>query len=147
MPSADRQHMALEARRLGATHQSLREVIADEVRTAILDGRFQPGERLVEDRLAAAYGVSRNPVREALRALEGEGLVVVKPRRGAFVATLSGDEAHEIIELRAALEGLSARLAARRGAAATKAQIADVSRIEATRKIDLRIQGMSSLDA
>lgn len=99
---------------LGSRHPSLREAITDAIRSAILTGRYRPGERLVEDRLAAEYGVSRNPVRESLRLLESEGLVEVVPRRGATVASFSDDEAREIIELRAALEGLSARLAARR---------------------------------
>jgi DNA-binding GntR family transcriptional regulator len=111
---------------LGASHRSLRDVITDAIRQSILSGAFKPGERLVEDRLAADYGVSRNPVREALRSLQGEGLVEVAPRRGAVVARLSDEEAREIIELRAALEGLSARLACRRSTPALKATIAEI---------------------
>ncbi|NBB83674.1 MAG: FCD domain-containing protein [Alphaproteobacteria bacterium] len=99
---------------LGESHQSLNDLVRTALRDAILSGRFRPGERLVEDRLARMFGVSRNPVREALKALHSEGIVAITPRRGATVARLSIEEAEEVIELRAALEGLSARLAARR---------------------------------
>ncbi len=88
--------------------------LADALRAAILSGRHQPGERLVEDKLAAEYGGSRVPVREALQTLAGEGLVELAPHRGACVADLSGDLAEELVEVRATLEGLNARLAARR---------------------------------
>ena len=77
-------------------------------------GDLQPGERLLEDRLAEELGVSRNPVREALRALENTGLVEVRPRRGAHVATLDPERAVELLELRAELEAFAAQLAARR---------------------------------
>lgn len=72
------------------------------------------GERLVEDRIAADLGVSRIPVREALRLLVAEGLVEIAPRRGASVAVMSRELAMEMVEVRATLEGLNARLAARR---------------------------------
>jgi DNA-binding GntR family transcriptional regulator len=75
---------------------------------------LKPGERLVEGRLADELGVSRNPVREAIRALASEGLIEVTARRGAAVATMTEQEARETIELRALLEGQNARLAARR---------------------------------
>lgn len=91
-----------------------------------MSGRYRPGERLVEDKLAADFGVSRNPVRESLRTLEAEGLVEIRPRRGAFVATLSDEEVRELIELRASLEGLGAGLAARRRSAELSAQIEDL---------------------
>jgi DNA-binding GntR family transcriptional regulator len=99
---------------LGDRHRSLNDMVTAALRSAIMEGRFKPGERLVEDRIARLFGVSRNPVREALRILRSEGLVEIAPRRGASVAALSPDEAREVIELRAALEGLCARLAARR---------------------------------
>jgi DNA-binding GntR family transcriptional regulator len=88
--------------------------VADALRQAILSGRYAPGERLIEDRLAAEYGGSRVPVREALKTLAGEGLVELKPHRGACVADLAAGEVEELIEVRATLEGLNARLAARR---------------------------------
>jgi DNA-binding GntR family transcriptional regulator len=75
---------------------------------------LKPGERLVEGRLADELGVSRNPVREAIRALASEGLIEVTARRGAAVATMTEQEARETVEVRALLEGHNARLAARR---------------------------------
>ena len=100
--------------RVGSAHRSLRDVVIDTIREAIVYGQYQPGDRLVEDKLAEELAVSRNPIREALLALEGEGLVKMVPRKGATVAHLSEEETREIVELQAALEGLSARLAARR---------------------------------
>ena len=94
--------------------RSLNDRVREALREAILAGVHRPGDRLIERPPAARFGVSRNPVREALKALDSEGLVEIAPRRGAVVARLSSDEAQEVIELRAALEGLGARLAARR---------------------------------
>jgi DNA-binding GntR family transcriptional regulator len=115
-PQSKASHRASEQTTLppGATHASLRDVITNAIRQAILSGRYLPGERLVEDRLAADFAVSRNPIRDSLRVLESEGLINIAPRRGATVAQLSKEEMLEIIELRAALEGLSARMACRR---------------------------------
>src|SRR5258706_7572952 len=87
--------------------------LADELRQAILAGRYAPGERLVEDRLAEEFGGSRVPVREALKTLAGEGLIALTPRRGACVADLSGDDVEELVEVRATLQGPTPRLAAR----------------------------------
>jgi DNA-binding GntR family transcriptional regulator len=89
--------------------------VVAELRQAILSGQLKPGERLVEERLAEGLGVSRNPVREAIRALASEGLVEVTARRGASVLRLTEQEARETIEVRALLEGHNARLAARHG--------------------------------
>ena len=98
----------------GSAPPRLREVVAAELRRMILGGRLVPGERLVEDRLAELLGVSRNPVREAIRVLEAEGFVDAAPRRGVFVATLDEQQADDIFEVRLALEPLGARLAAQR---------------------------------
>ncbi len=98
----------------GAANYPLGQVVVDALRKAILSATYKPGERLVEDRLATGMGVSRVPIREALRVLASEGLVEIAPRRGATVAALSRDAAREMIEVRATLEGLNARLAARR---------------------------------
>jgi DNA-binding GntR family transcriptional regulator len=87
--------------------------VVAELRQAILSGQLKPGERLIEERLAEELGVSRNPVREAIRALASEGLVEVTARRGASVLKLTEQEARETIEVRALLEGHNARLAAR----------------------------------
>ena len=98
---------------LGAEHVSLSQRVAEELRRSILTNRRRPGDRLVEDRLSEELGVSRIPVREALRVLAGEGLVDVQPRRGASVADVSPEVARDLVEVRATLEGLNARLAAR----------------------------------
>jgi DNA-binding GntR family transcriptional regulator len=94
-------------------HPPLHGRVVAQLRQAILCGRLKPGERLIEERLAENLGVSRNPVREAIRALASEGLVEVTARRGASVLKLTAQEARETIEVRALLEGHNARLAAR----------------------------------
>jgi DNA-binding GntR family transcriptional regulator len=93
---------------------SLTKVASDRIRGRILDGTLKPGERLVEDRLSIELGVSRVPVREALLGLSREGLVRLEPRRGASVAEVTPRIVDELVEVRALLEGLNARLAARR---------------------------------
>jgi DNA-binding GntR family transcriptional regulator len=100
--------------RVGGSMPGLNDMVRAALYEGILRGRYRPGTRLVEGRLAAEFGVSRNPVREALKALATEGVVTIEPRRGAIVAHVSETEFEEVIELRAALEGLAARLAARR---------------------------------
>ncbi len=101
---------------IAAAEPPLRERVTEQIRTAILSGRLRPGERLVEESLAEDFRVSRNPVREALRSLAAEGLVVLTPRRGAAVANFTPEEGREMIEVRAMLEAMNARLAARRRA-------------------------------
>lgn len=113
---------------VGTRPQSLNDQIRDSLRDAILLGDFKPGDRLVEGRLAERFGVSRNPVREALKVLGNEGLITISPRRGAVVAELSASEAADVVELRAALEGFSARLAARRLDPEAGTLLADVLR-------------------
>jgi DNA-binding GntR family transcriptional regulator len=111
---------------LGSAHRPLRDVVTTELRRRILTGEFAPGERLVEDRLAELLGVSRNPVREAIRVLATEGFIEVTPRRGAAVSRLSEAEAEELFDVRMALEALAARLAARKASAASAANLREV---------------------
>jgi DNA-binding GntR family transcriptional regulator len=92
----------------------LNQVVAGAIRSRILAGTFAPGERLAEEKLSLELGVSRVPVREALRHLAAEGLVVLRPRRGAVVFSHTPEEMRDLVEVRATLEGLNARLAARR---------------------------------
>lgn len=92
--------------------KTLRELALDKVRDAIVDGYFKPGDRLVERDLCAKLGVSRTIVREVLRHLESEGLVATLPNKGPIVARLELKEAKQIYEIRAALEGMAARLCA-----------------------------------
>lgn len=99
---------------VGATHRTLRQAVADEIHGLITSGELKPGERLVEDRLAAQLGVSRNPVREAIRLLESTGLVEVRPRRGAYVTSVDVDDIVQVLQLRAVLEGHAAACAAER---------------------------------
>lgn len=99
---------------IGNSHESINSAVTNSIRKAILSGKLAPGERLTEIALAKTFGVSRNPVREALRVLEVEGIVEINPRKGARVVLLSTEEIQEIIELRAELEGMSAKYAARR---------------------------------
>lgn len=93
-------------------YKPLREVVFESVRAAIISGVLKPGERLMEVQLAEKLGVSRTPVREAIRKLELEGLVLMMPRKGAYVADLSIKDITEVLEIRAALEGLASGLAA-----------------------------------
>lgn len=97
---------------IGQAHRTLREIVADEIRQMIMSGELQPGERLFEDRLAERLGVSRNPVREALRALESTGLVEVVPRRGAYVSNVDAEQTRQLLELRSVLEAYAAEQAA-----------------------------------
>ena len=98
---------------VGSSHQTLREVAAEEIRGMIMRGELQQGERLFEDRLAEQLGVSRNPVREAIRALEGTGLVEVIARRGAYVSRLDPLKIRQLLELRSVIEAYAAELAAK----------------------------------
>jgi DNA-binding GntR family transcriptional regulator len=104
---------------------SLSRVVSEQIRGRILDGSLKPGERLVEDRLSAELGVSRVPVREALRGLSVEGLVTLLPRRGATVVEITPETVAELVEVRALLEGLNARLAAQRHDPEIVAQLED----------------------
>lgn len=97
-----------------AEHPSLQERIYQLLRTAIIERRLQPGQPLVESKLAATLGISRNPIREAVRRLQQEGLVEARPRGGASVAAYSVEEADDLYRIRAALEGVAAALAAER---------------------------------
>lgn len=95
-------------------YKPLREIVFEHLREAIIKGKLRPGERLMEMQLADEMGVSRTPVREAIRKLELEGLVIMIPRRGAYVADLSIKDVAETFEIRSALEALAASLAAER---------------------------------
>ncbi len=103
----------LEPIRLDA-YRPLREVVSETLRQAIKDGVLKPGERLMEIQLAEELGVSRTPIREAIRKLELEGFVVMIPRRGTYVADISLKDIAQVFEIRSALEGLAASLAAER---------------------------------
>lgn len=85
----------------------LRDVVFNTLRQAILKGELKPGERLMEIALAERLGVSRTPIREAMRKLELEGLVVMIPRRGAQVANITEKDLNDVLEVRIALENIA----------------------------------------
>ncbi len=88
----------------------LRDVVFQTLRTAILRGELKPGERLMELQLAAQLGVSRTPIREAIRMLEQEGLAIMIPRKGAEVAQMTEKDVDDVLQIRCVLEELAARL-------------------------------------
>lgn len=92
----------------------LRDVVFNTLRKAILRGNLEPGERLREIHLADKLGVSRTPIREAIRKLELEGLVLMIPRRGAEVAEITEKSLRDVLEVRSALEELAVDLACER---------------------------------
>lgn len=96
------------------SYRPLRDVVVDNIRQAIVSGQFPAGMRLMELQLAEEMGVSRTPVREAIRKMELEGLVVMIPRRGAYVADISIQDINEVYQIRTALDVLAAGLAAER---------------------------------
>jgi len=102
---------------IGTAHRPLRDKVVDEFRRRIIDGVYEPGDRLTEERLADDFGVSRNPVREAIRVLEAEGFLHAQPRRGAVVASLSVRDVEDLFDVRLSLETLAATLAAERAGA------------------------------
>ncbi|WP_300277198.1 GntR family transcriptional regulator [Peptacetobacter sp.] len=95
-------------------YKPLRDVVFESLRKAIVEGNLKPGQRLMEVQLAEQLGVSRTPVREAIRKLELEGFVIMLPRKGAYVADMSVKDIIDVLEVRGALEGLAANLAAER---------------------------------
>ncbi len=108
-------------------YQPLRDMVFDVLMNAIMQGQLSPGERLLEVQLADEMGVSRTPVREAIRRLELEGFVVMVPRKGAYVAGLSIDDVESVYEIRTALETLAVRLAAQRMEAADYEQLDELA--------------------
>jgi DNA-binding GntR family transcriptional regulator len=129
MLTEDSDLLKVESRRLfDEVYQRLRE--------AIVTGLFSPGERFVERSLTTRLSVSRTPLREAMKRLEEEGLIVCYPHRGCFVRTPSYDEARQAYEMRRAVEGMAGELAAQRATGA------DLDRIE-----DVLIRGRAALAA
>ena len=94
--------------------RSLPEIVAERLVDAIRSGELQPGERVVESKLAKRFGVSRGPLREALRSLQANQLLESRNGHGAYVATLSADDLRDMLNVRAVLEGLAAKLVAQR---------------------------------
>lgn len=95
-------------------HRPLREIVYEELKMQILTGKIVPGTRMMEVELAEDMGVSRTPIREAIRKLEKEGLVTIEPRRGAYASQISVKDMVDILEVRQDMEGLAAYFAASR---------------------------------
>jgi DNA-binding GntR family transcriptional regulator len=101
----------------------LSKVLCDQLETMILSGQMKPGERLNEQQLAQRFGVSRGPIREAVRALEGAGYVEAVTNKGVFVRQVTMAEVRELYDVRAALFGLAGRLLAERASDAIIAKL------------------------
>ena len=92
-------------------HRPLREIVYEELKRQILVGEIAPGTRMMEVDLADVMGVSRTPVREAIRKLEKEGLVTIEPRKGAYASNISIKDMVDVLEVRQGLEGMAAAIA------------------------------------
>ena len=106
----------------------LRDVVFNTLREAILRGELKPGERLMEIQLSNKLGVSRTPIREAIRKLELEGLVLMIPRKGAEVAQITEKSLRDVLEVRRALENLAVQLACLRMSPQTLADLKAAAR-------------------
>ncbi len=95
-------------------HRPLREIVYEELKRQIMIGEIPPGTRMMEVELADDMGVSRTPIREAIRKLEKEGLVSIEPRRGAYASEISIKDMLDVLEVREFLEGMATGLAAQR---------------------------------
>lgn len=117
----------------------LRDVVFNTLRQGILTGELKPGERLTEIHLANRLGVSRTPIREAIRMLELDGLVTMMPRRGAEVARISTQDLRDVLEVRKVLESLATKLASERidEESSEKLKIAAMKFIDATKTGDV----------
>lgn len=92
--------------------QSLVEYVVDSIRDGIREGRYVPGQRLVESDLTKKFGISRGPLREAMSRLAGDDLVVIEPHRGVTVRKMTAQDLQELYDVRQSVESLAARLAA-----------------------------------
>jgi DNA-binding GntR family transcriptional regulator len=113
-------HLAFAIEHIAAP---VREQVEQRLRQAITSGHFRPGDRLIERELCALLGVSRTSLREALRQLEGDGLVTNIPHKGMVVATIGVHSAEEIYQVRAVVEGLAGRLFAEHATAELRAEL------------------------
>lgn len=117
---------ATPSSKLYRNERPLRDIVGEQIRERIYDGRFPPGTRLVERDLAGLFGVSRLPVREALRILSNEGLAEYRPSRGVVVRSLDRRQVEELFDIREALEVLAVRQAAERASAGVAHQLSEL---------------------
>ncbi len=118
-----------------ASHRQLHKLVADNLRSAILNGKIKPGEWLRQERLAQEYQVSQMPVREALKELSAEGLVEHVPYRGVRVVEFSPEDISDLYACRSFMEGLAARAAA---AAITREEMARLRELQSQMEVALQ---------
>ena len=123
-----------------ASHKQLRNVVADQLRAAILEGRLKPGEWLRQERLAQELGVSQMPVREALKELAAEGLIEHVPYRGVRVIEFDLDDVADLYDHRAFLEGRAAAVAA---VIITDEEIAELKQLQSQMEMNLAPEKLS----
>ena len=116
---------------------SLVHLAADAIRTMVLSGQLAPGERLIEERLTEELGISRPPLREALRLLQQEGLIETRPRRGSVVTTMTDQDVFEIMTLRSAYERLAVELSV---------PVQDATRLEPCRRALERMEECAAME-
>ena len=116
---------------------SLVHLAADAIRKMVLSGALAPGERLIEERLTEELGISRPPLREALRLLQQEGLIETRPRRGSVVTTMTDRDVFEILTLRSALERLAVELGV---------PVQDPKRLEVCRRALQRMEEFAAVE-
>lgn len=128
--------------------KSLAAMVTDRLRSAIIDGEFTLGENISEERLSAAFGVSRSPIRDALNALQFTGLVEVRSKRGSFVFSPTEEDVGTLCEYRFLLEREAALMALRTDAATLEMRLAAVidAMTKAEAKGDLRAFGRADTD-
>jgi DNA-binding GntR family transcriptional regulator len=126
--------------------RSLRHDIAEALRQAIRDRRLAPGARILETDLAKRFNVSRQPVREAIRMLEHEGLLTSVPNRGTFVTRVSVEDSIAICDVREELEGLAARLAVRNLTAGDRERLTSIPKLMRRAASDGDVNRLIELD-
>lgn len=129
---------------VASANRALSDYVADQLRDAIIHGRLAPGEHIIERDIADAAHLSRGPVRDALRILENEGLVIRQPRRGTYVTGMTLRDAEEIYSLRQPLELLAVDYAIR---SATDAQLSELDEIVNRMIVLLGQEGYTQLEA
>ena len=128
----------------GGGYRTAQAMVAAALRKAILGGRLEIGRQLKQDAIAKQFGVSKIPVREALKQLEGEGLVSLRPHHSAEVSSIRYEEAVEIMEMRVALEPLALGLAVSR---VTEEDLSGAAKILDRAELDLEGEGVGEYDA
>ncbi len=119
-------------------HRPLREIVYEELKRQILVGEIAPGTRMMEVELAEDMGVSRTPVREAIRKLEKEGLVTIEPRKGAYASNIAIKDIVDVLEVRAGLEGMASAIVSGR--------ITDEQKVELSRVVEKYEQAVEDED-